>query len=115
MSRGNCNFTQLWEGPWTEEARNDMNVFPNGRDDGLYMKLEIGYARVDALRLTYVGELGWELYVPADFAQGVYDRVVELGQEFGLKHCDLYDPTSPEGRFFSGSALFSTFFINKTF
>ncbi len=53
-------------------------------------KIEIGYAKVDALRLTYVGELGWELYVPSDFAQGVYDTIVEIGEEFGLKHCGYH-------------------------
>jgi 4-methylaminobutanoate oxidase (formaldehyde-forming) len=41
---------------------------------------------VRASRLTYVGELGYELYVPADFAQHVYDRIVAAGAEFGLGH-----------------------------
>jgi heterotetrameric sarcosine oxidase gamma subunit len=53
-------------------------------------KIEIGYATVDALRLTYMGELGWELYVPSDFAQGVYDTLVENGEEFGLRHCGYH-------------------------
>tara|TARA_B100000780_G_scaffold277729_1_gene249145 strand:- start:1305 stop:3752 length:2448 start_codon:yes stop_codon:yes gene_type:complete len=53
-------------------------------------KIEIGYAKVDALRLTYVGELGWELYIPSDFVQGVYDTIVEIGDEFGLKHCGYH-------------------------
>ena len=39
-----------------------------------------------ASRLTYVGELGYELYVPADFAQHVFDRIVEAGAGFGLDH-----------------------------
>ena len=49
-------------------------------------ELEIGYARVRASRITYVGELGWELYVPAEFATHVFDRIVEAGREFGLTH-----------------------------
>ena len=40
--------------------------------------------RVRASRVTYVGELGWELYVPAEFAAHVFDRLVEAGREFGL-------------------------------
>ncbi len=47
-------------------------------------EIEIGYARVRASRITYVGELGWELYVPAEFALHVFDRLVEAGREPGL-------------------------------
>jgi 4-methylaminobutanoate oxidase (formaldehyde-forming) len=43
-------------------------------------------ARVRASRITYVGELGWELYVPAEFAVGVYDALVAAGQDLGLRH-----------------------------
>ena len=53
-------------------------------------ELEIGYARVRASRITYVGELGWELYVPAEFATHVFDRIVEAGGEFGLTHAGYH-------------------------
>ena len=53
-------------------------------------ELEIGYARVRASRITYVGELGWELYVPAEFATHVFDRIVEAGREFGLTHAGYH-------------------------
>ena len=46
--------------------------------------IDVGYARVRASRITYVGELGWELYIPAEFAQSVYDEIVRVGPEFGL-------------------------------
>ncbi|HFA59260.1 MAG TPA: aminomethyl transferase family protein, partial [Rhodospirillales bacterium] len=46
--------------------------------------LEIGYAEVRASRLTYVGELGYELYVPAEFALHVFERILEAGEAFGL-------------------------------
>ena len=46
--------------------------------------VEIGYAPVRASRITYVGELGWELYIPAEFALHVYERVVDAGAGFGL-------------------------------
>ena len=47
--------------------------------------IDLGYARVRASRITYVGELGWELYIPTEFAQGVYDVISEAGGSFGLK------------------------------
>ena len=53
-------------------------------------ELEIGYARVRASRITYVGELGWELYVPAEFATYVFNRIVEAGGEFGLTHAGYH-------------------------
>lgn len=46
--------------------------------------VDLGYATVRATRITYVGELGWELYVPAEFAVGVHEALVEAGGEFGL-------------------------------
>jgi 4-methylaminobutanoate oxidase (formaldehyde-forming) len=48
-------------------------------------EIDIGYALVKALRVTYVGELGWELYIPTEFSLHVFDTLVETGQEFGLK------------------------------
>jgi glycine cleavage system T protein len=48
-------------------------------------EIEIGYARVRAQRITYVGELGWELYVPTEFTAHVYETLTEAGQAFGLR------------------------------
>jgi 4-methylaminobutanoate oxidase (formaldehyde-forming) len=48
-------------------------------------EIELGYARVIASRLTFVGELGWELFIPTEFARGVFDAVVEEGSELGLR------------------------------
>ncbi|MGA0595882.1 GcvT family protein [Enterovirga sp. CN4-39] len=47
--------------------------------------IDLGYARIRASRITYVGELGWELYIPTEFAQGVYDRIASAGEAHGLK------------------------------
>src|SRR5258708_2830165 len=52
-------------------------------------EIDIGFARVLCVRITYVGELGYELYVPAEQATHVYDRIVEAGREFGLVHAGL--------------------------
>ncbi len=52
-------------------------------------EIDIGFARVLCVRITYVGELGYELYIPAEQATHVYDRIVEAGAEFGLVHAGL--------------------------
>jgi 4-methylaminobutanoate oxidase (formaldehyde-forming) len=52
-------------------------------------EIDIGYARVHAIRVTYLGELGWELYIPTEHAQDVYDRLIEAGPAHGLKHAGL--------------------------
>ncbi len=49
-------------------------------------EIDINYALVKALRVTYVGELGWELYVPTEFTLHVFDALVEAGQDVGLRH-----------------------------
>ena len=53
-------------------------------------EVRIGYQSVLAIRLTYVGELGWELYIPTPFALPVYDALVAAGREFGLRHCGYH-------------------------
>ena len=52
-------------------------------------EIEIGYARALAIRISYVGELGWEIYLPTEFAAPVYDRLVEAGAGHGLAHAGL--------------------------
>ena len=49
-------------------------------------EIDFAYARPLALRVTYEGELGWELHVPTEFSAHVYQVLVEAGAEFGLKH-----------------------------
>lgn len=57
---------------------------------GTSQLIEIGYAQVRASRITYVGELGWELYIPGDFALHVYERLREAGAEFGLSLAGMH-------------------------
>lgn len=47
--------------------------------------IDLAYAKVRASRITYVGELGWELYVPTDFIQGVFDALIAEGAAHGLR------------------------------
>ena len=53
-------------------------------------EIRIGYQTVLAVRLTYVGELGWELYIPTPFALPVYDALVAAGEAHGLRHCGYH-------------------------
>ncbi len=55
-----------------------------------WREIELGYARVRAHRVTYVGELGWEIYAPTEFARNVFDAIVEAGQPHGLKLAGLH-------------------------
>jgi glycine cleavage system T protein len=57
---------------------------------GTSRELWLASAPVRATRITYVGELGWELYVSADFAAGVYDALVEAGEGLGLRHAGYH-------------------------
>jgi 4-methylaminobutanoate oxidase (formaldehyde-forming) len=52
-------------------------------------EIDIGLARVLCVRITYVGELGYELNIPSEQAVHVYDRIVEAGEKFGLRHAGL--------------------------
>jgi 4-methylaminobutanoate oxidase (formaldehyde-forming) len=47
-------------------------------------EIRIGYAPVLAVRITYVGELGWELHVPVEYALDVYERLRAAGESLGL-------------------------------
>ena len=57
---------------------------------GTSKELEIGYARVRASRITYVGELGWELYIPAEFTAHVFEVLQEAGKDFGLTPAGMH-------------------------
>jgi len=67
-----------------DDLTNEAFPFATSRE------IELGYAKVRASRITYVGELGWELYIPAEFATGVYDTLVAAGDDFGLQHVGMH-------------------------
>jgi 4-methylaminobutanoate oxidase (formaldehyde-forming) len=52
-------------------------------------EIDIGFARVLCVRITYLGELGYELYIPAEQAVHVYERIVAAGRAFDLRHAGL--------------------------
>lgn len=52
--------------------------------------MELGMARVRAHRITYVGELGWEIYIPTDFSRHVATHILQAGEDFGLRLCGMH-------------------------
>ncbi len=54
--------------------------FPFGR----VKRITLANAPMLALRVTYVGELGWELHIPVEFAASVYDALMAAGQPHGI-------------------------------
>ncbi len=48
-------------------------------------EIDVAYARPLALRMSYVGELGWELYIPTMFTVPVYDAIMATGKDFDLQ------------------------------
>jgi 4-methylaminobutanoate oxidase (formaldehyde-forming) len=52
-------------------------------------EIDLGFARALCIRITYLGELGYELYIPTEMAMHAYERIVEKGDEHGLVHAGL--------------------------
>jgi len=63
-----------------------LDAFPFGS----VQEIEIGMGLARAHRVSYVGELGWELYVSADMAAHVFEAVEEAGRDHGLRLCGLH-------------------------
>lgn len=53
-------------------------------------EIDFVYARPIALRMSYVGELGWELYIPSEFAPGVLDALLSEGKKYDLHPVGLH-------------------------
>ncbi|MCV6601388.1 MAG: aminomethyltransferase family protein, partial [Cohaesibacter sp.] len=62
------------------------DVSNEGFQFGTIRTIGIAGCPVQALRVTYVGELGWELHLPVEYAQSVYSALMEAGQPLGLKN-----------------------------
>ena len=80
-------------GPRSREllARVSRTDFSNDRFAfGTSQVIDVGYATCRATRLTYVGELGWELYVPVEMALAVHEALRDAGGELGLVDAGYY-------------------------
>lgn len=72
-------------------AKVSPNDFSNTHHPfGTAREIEIGMGLARAHRVTYVGELGWELYVSTDQAAHVFEALEEAGANVGLKLCGLH-------------------------
>jgi len=71
---------ELLQSLTTTDLSNDAFPFRAARE------IDLGFARVLCIRITYLGELGYELYVPSEQAVHVYDRIVAAGPAYGLRH-----------------------------
>ena len=77
------NSRDLLQALTTADLSNDAFPFRATRE------IDIGFARMQCMRITYMGELGYELYIPCEQAVHVYDRLVAEGANHGLMHAGL--------------------------
>ena len=80
-------------GPRSRELLSRLTVADLSNEAFPYLtsrEIDIAYAPIRATRITYVGELGWELYIPVEFATRVYDAVVDGGERYGLRHAGFH-------------------------
>jgi len=66
------------------DLSNDTFPFGTARETAL------GMATIRAHRISYVGELGWEIYVPADMAGHAFDTIAAAGEAHGLRLCGMH-------------------------
>jgi len=57
---------------------------------GTFKTIEFGLTQVRAHRITYVGELGWEIYVSSDMARHVFDTIMAAGERHGLRLAGMH-------------------------
>src|SRR5487761_2181624 len=79
----------LW-GPKAREILQSITTYDLDHKNFPFMhsrQITINATSLRATRITYVGELGWELYVPTESAAGVWDSLIEAGEKFGMKVC----------------------------
>ena len=67
----------------SENVSNEAFPFRTARE------IDLGFARALCIRITYLGELGFELYVPAEQATHAYDRLIQAGRAAGMRHAGL--------------------------
>ncbi len=75
------------QGPRSRELLGRLTGADLGNDAFAYLTvqpIDVGYAPVLAARVTYVGELGYELHIPTEYAVSVFDALVDAGEDLGL-------------------------------
>jgi len=74
---------QLMQSLTNADMSNDSFPFRHARE------IDIRYAKILCIRITYLGELGYELYIPTEQCLHVYDQIIRTGSQFNLKHAGL--------------------------
>jgi 4-methylaminobutanoate oxidase (formaldehyde-forming) len=80
------------QGPRSRELLSNVTTASLNNEDFPYFtaqEIDLHHARGFAFRMSFVGELGWELFVPSEFAIGVYDRIIDVGSDLGLVHAGM--------------------------
>ncbi len=80
-------------GPKSQALLASLSPDALGRDTLPFSQVrtvDVGYARVRAARMSYVGGPGYELYVPVEQALTLYDTLIDAGGRFGLKDAGYY-------------------------
>ena len=78
------NARKLLQAVSPNDFSNAVNPF------GTAQEIELGMALARVHRVTYVGELGWEIYMPSDMAGHMFETLHEAGQDMGLKLCGMH-------------------------
>jgi 4-methylaminobutanoate oxidase (formaldehyde-forming) len=72
------------------QTLSDCDLSNDALPFGRSAEIDLGYATVRASRITFVGELGYELLVPTDLCGYVFDLLLETGEPHGLRRAGLY-------------------------
>jgi len=78
------NSRKLLQAVSPNDFSNEVNPF------GTAQEIDLGMGRARVHRVTYVGELGWEVYVSADMAAHAFETLYEAGQDMGLKLAGMH-------------------------
>jgi glycine cleavage system aminomethyltransferase T/glycine/D-amino acid oxidase-like deaminating enzyme len=80
------------QGPRSRELLSKLTTADLSNEAFPYMtaqEIDAYHGEALAVRVTYLGELGWELHIPNDYALTVYDKLVAEGAAFGLRHAGI--------------------------
>ena len=77
------NSRALLQSITTADLSNEAFPFRTARE------IDLGFARALCIRITYLGELGYELYIPSEMAGHAYERITQAGKNFDMKHVGL--------------------------
>ena len=77
------NSRALLQSITTADLSNEAFPFRTARE------IDLGFARALCIRITYLGELGYELYIPSEMAGHAYERITDAGRKFDMRHVGL--------------------------